>query len=521
MLNLQVVKGKNRNLERHRPHIKNIMKYLDAFAEDENVDENVEEILYYLLHNKLAKECKFTNAKQLLQIYRGVTLGQLTPEEGFANRIFANRSKEEHHELSRFLRQKTKMRIFPSKEEEEEVSNTLKPRSVSFKLYDKQDRNLQEVLMDYKAPMPPKKPVTKKERKSEWTDDNKNEDEILEGDAAEEANVRYKKKLEIYKKNLLPTFFQDEEIMIYPEDVQPNCIMVAEKYQHVLAAAIYELRDRIKSNTLIHNKNNPTKKIVPGIPHLTYVKCFDGCDGFGNLKLISEHCQRTLPDHGLGYDMSISEIRIKPCEEEPMTVPNFINVKNSQDKHDDDDSDYSDYDSEEDEEPINSLTNHPMRKDFIIENLYESDIFDDENSTVDSTVDRPKDYFLMYHEKKPEGSINTRPVYRGAADENDTLTTTLIAKTTEKQRLALTDDLRMVLDIGDNFLLNIDFSIQSSMVDMKYRRAMRGYKKGNPSFGCFLCTKPSKEWSNIDLILSGFKIDCHDEEQNNWQNIIT
>ena len=71
----------------------------------------------------------------------------------------------------------------------------------------------------------------------------------------------------------------------------------------------------------------------------------------------------------------------------------------------------------------------------------------------------------------------------------------------------------MLLDIGDNYLLNIDFCIQSSMIDMKYRRAMRGYKKGNPSFGCFLCTKFSKEWTNIDLILSGFKIDRHHEEQ--------
>ena len=283
----------------------------------------------------------------------------------------------------------------------------------------KQDRNLWEVLIDYKAPIQPKKLVTNKETQSELIDDNKNEDEILEGDAAEEANLRYKKKLEIYKKNLLPICFQDEKIMIYPEDVQPNCILVAEKYQHVLAAAIYELRDRIQSNILIHNKNNPTKKIVPGIPHLTYIKCFYGCDGFGNLKLISEHCQRTLPDHGLGYDMSISEIWMKPCEEEPMTVPNFV-----------------------------------------------------------------------------------------------------IAKTTGKQRLALTDDLCMVLDIGDNYLLNIDFSIQSSMVDMKYRQAMWRYKKWNPSFGCFLCTKPSKEWTNIDLILSGFKIDRHHEEKNNWQNII-
>lgn len=53
--------------------------------------------------------------------------------------------------------------------------------------------------MDYKAPIPPKKPVTNKETQSELIDDNKNEDEILEGDSAEEANLRYRKKLEIYK----------------------------------------------------------------------------------------------------------------------------------------------------------------------------------------------------------------------------------------------------------------------------------------------------------------------------------
>ena len=67
--------------------------------------------------------------------------------------------------------------------------------------------------------------------------------------------------------------------------------------------------------------------------------------------------------------------------------------------------------------------------------------------------------------------------------------------------------LRMLLNIGDGYSLNIDFSIQSSMVDMKYRRAMRGYKKGNPSFGCFLCTKSSKEWKDVANIKSGFKID--------------
>ena len=103
---------------------------------------------------------------------------------------------------------------------------------------------------------------------------------------------------------------------------------------------------------------------------------------------------------------------MKPCEEEPMTVPNFVNVENNKVKQDSENhSDYSDYDSEDDDEPINSFTNNPMREEFIIENVYESEIFDDENSILDSTVDRPKDYFLIYYEKNPECSINMRPVY--------------------------------------------------------------------------------------------------------------
>ena len=137
---------------------------------------------------------------------------------------------------------------------------------------------------------------------------------------------------------------------------------------------------------------------------------------------------------------------------------------------------------------------------------YEKDIFIEDEEPILDVVNK-KDYFLMFYEKSPESNINTRPVYRGAADENDAYTTILIAKQTEKERIGLTEELRMLLNIGDGYSLNIDFSIQSSMVDMKYRRAMRGYKKGNPSFGCFLCTKSSKEWRDVTNIKSGFKID--------------
>ena len=37
----------------------------------------------------------------------------------------------------------------------------------------------------------------------------------------------------------------------------------------------------------------------------------------------------------------------------------------------------------------------------------------------------------------------------------------MIAKVTEKERIALTEDFTMGLDIGDGFLLNMDISIQS------------------------------------------------------------
>ena len=137
---------------------------------------------------------------------------------------------------------------------------------------------------------------------------------------------------------------------------------------------------------------------------------------------------------------------------------------------------------------------------------YEKDIFIEDEEPILDVVNK-KDYFLMFYEKSPESNINTRPVYRGAADENDAYTTILIAKQTEKERIGLTEELRMLLNIGDGYSLNIDFSIQSSMVDMKYCRAMRGYKKGNPSFGCFLCTKSSREWRDVTNIKSGFKID--------------
>ena len=78
---------------------------------------------------------------------------------------------------------------------------------------------------------------------------------------------------------------------------------------------------------------------------------------------------------------------------------------------------------------------------------YEKDIFIEDEEPILDVVNK-KDYFLMFYEKSPESNINTRPVYRGAADENDAYTTILIAKQTEKEQIGLIQELRMLLNIG-------------------------------------------------------------------------
>ena len=132
-----------------------------------------------------------------------------------------------------------------------------------------------------------------------------------------------------------------------------------------------------------------------------------------------------------------------PVEEEKKQETSNSSNEEIEDSEEED-SDWESVSSgeEDGEEPIHSFNNQPMRSEFQSE-VYENDIFIEEEEPI-LDVENKKDYYLIYFEKSPESNINTRPVYRGAADENDAYTTILIAKQTEKERIGLTEELREV-----------------------------------------------------------------------------
>ena len=80
----------------------------------------------------------------------------------------------------------------------------------SFKLYQKNDFSLENEVWKYDAPLLPKKPNYKNIAK----------------DKIERKKNIYKDKLKNYNDSLLPKFFKDSNLMLFPEGVEPNCIMV-------------------------------------------------------------------------------------------------------------------------------------------------------------------------------------------------------------------------------------------------------------------------------------------------------
>ena len=134
--------------------------------------------------------------------------------------------------MSRYLKQKTGRILIPSKKLEVKASELNKPRSVSFELYSKEDTGLNNALLKYETPIPPTEPNFK--------DMNAEQQQI--------EHLQYKQNVKIYKNNLLPKFFTDGRIMAFPENVMPNCVLVMEKYQHVLAAALYDLSKNVYFN---------------------------------------------------------------------------------------------------------------------------------------------------------------------------------------------------------------------------------------------------------------------------------
>lgn len=89
LLNLKMLIGKNRQIERNRPHLLQIEEEIDQFCSQH--DEVSMELLFYLLHRNLSVQNMKSKFKDLFKLYKGTNICMLTPEESFANRIFANR----------------------------------------------------------------------------------------------------------------------------------------------------------------------------------------------------------------------------------------------------------------------------------------------------------------------------------------------------------------------------------------------------------------------------------------------
>lgn len=54
-------------------------------------DEVSTELLFFLLYRNLCAQNMKSKFKDLKRLYKGINICKLTPEESFANRIFANR----------------------------------------------------------------------------------------------------------------------------------------------------------------------------------------------------------------------------------------------------------------------------------------------------------------------------------------------------------------------------------------------------------------------------------------------
>ena len=168
-------------------------------------------------------------------------------------------------------------------EEEEMASHKYKPRSTSFTLYKKGSSIISK---DYMAPIPPVKP---------------------QSNDANEIKA-YKDTKEQYVNSLNVPVFQNK-FPKYMEDIQPHMLMVCEEYDHVLAAAVNDLKDEILD--FIDSSQN---EFQPGVIRAE-VQVYDGSDGFGGLKLLTQRSKRENPDHGITVDFTIHEIKKKPNKE--------------------------------------------------------------------------------------------------------------------------------------------------------------------------------------------------------------
>ena len=368
---------------------------------------------------------------------------KVTPRKQLGFKVNAGLSTNQLRYTAQFIKQNYQ-KVFVSSEEEELASHQFKPKSTSYKLY---ARDSDQLLKVYTAPVLPEKPNTKTDA---------------------EQNNEYREAKETYVKSLNPSVFQ-EKFSKCREQIQPHMLMVVEKYEHCLAAGVYDL----KKHVLSHIKAN-LNQYIPGTVD-ALVEVYDGADGFGDLKLLAQRNERANPDHGITVDFTIHRIKLKPNKQKVTTqCQEPLNKKRKLEKGptlvhwssvaENDDLDVPrgqrqtrwitpSYTDSEEEKPETVITVDAESEKVSVAAM---DGFDDDLSDEKTdSKEADNDFQLAFQEKKTESSKNTRPIARGCLNENDQYSTTQLIRDMELQRKCLTEDIDMDLDIGEGYNIRI------------------------------------------------------------------
>ena len=166
----------------------------------------------------------------------------------------------------------------------------------------------------------------------------------------------------------------------------PDSEAVCENYENCLASAMKDLGSTIKENMMKHNSEG-SHKFGPGVIKAK-VKVYNGCDGFGNLKMITKKSERDIHDHGIGYDFTITVVEALPNQstdsEEMKILETDLSVE----------SDASSYCSSTELE---------------LEALTLEDVPEECAQQVNDESEEPE-YVSVFEEKNPQSTVNTRPV---------------------------------------------------------------------------------------------------------------
>ncbi len=148
----------------------------------------------------------------MLDWVNGYGQSKISPGSSYSHKICLNRSRRQQDDMRAFLNQKLRTNIIPSRSEETDFENSIKPRSTPFKLFGKTDVELKTVLKEHTPPSPPPKLDLR--------------DGYSEEERIEEINQRRKKVTE-YVNLLLPPVTA-LKFPQYPEGRHKSIILLSE-----------------------------------------------------------------------------------------------------------------------------------------------------------------------------------------------------------------------------------------------------------------------------------------------------